>query len=106
MLQVKPKGKQPYLRLDINPDALTPPGMQHLHWVLDSVFGVPWPCWAYAHVSRIDVAGDLYGVRLTDWVWDLPRRSACEVFCRNRELRTIYLGAKKGAPLAVYNKAA
>ncbi len=107
ILQVEPKkGKQHHdLRLDINPDALTPGGLQHLREVLDAVFGAPWACWAFARVSRIDVAVDLPGVALTDWVWDLPRRRAREIFCRGGKLRTLYLGAKKAIPLVVYDKA-
>ena len=106
LLQIGPKkDKHPDLRLDINPGALTPSGMQHLREVLDTICGVPWPCWAFARVSRIDVAVDLPGVALTDWVWDLPRRKSREIFCRGSELRTMYLGAKKADPLVVYNKA-
>jgi hypothetical protein len=106
LLQVGPKkSKKPWLRLDINPEALTPTGMAHLEEKLAEVFGVPWPTWRFARVSRIDVAVDLHGVSLTDWVWDLPKRSAREVICRQKEVRTVYLGAKRASPLVVYNKA-
>ena len=105
LLQVKPKkGKKPWLRLDLNPDALTPSGMVHLCDMLQHIFGVPWPTWRFARVSRIDVAIDLWGVSLTDWVWDLPKRSAREVICRQQEVRTVYLGAKRASPLVIYNK--
>ena len=106
LLQVGPKkGKKPWLRLDINPDGLTPSGMAHLREKLEEVFGVPWPTWRFARVSRIDAAIDLHGVALTDWVWDLPKRQAREVICRQREVRTVYLGAKRASPLVIYNKA-
>ena len=105
LLQVSPKkGKKPWLRLDLNPDALTPSGMAHLCDMLQHIFGVPWPTWQSARVSRVDVAIDLWGVALTDWVWDLPKRSAREVICRQREVRTVYLGAKRASPLVIYNK--
>ena len=105
LLQVGPKkGKKPWLRLDLNPEALTPSGMAHLCDMLQHIFEVPWPTWQSARVSRIDVAIDLWGVALTDWVWDLPKRSAREVICRQREVRTVYLGAKRASPLVIYNK--
>jgi hypothetical protein len=56
-------------------------------------------------VSRIDVAVDLHGVALTDWVWDIPSRNSRDIVCRKREVRTVYLGAKRASPLVVYNKA-
>ena len=105
LLQAGPKqGQKSFFRLDINPLALTPSGMAHLIEKLDDIFGVPWPAWRFARVSRIDVAVDLYGVSLTDWVWDLTGRRSREVICRNNEVRTIYLGAKRQSPLVVYNK--
>ena len=90
--------------LDLNPEALTPSGMAHLCDMLQHIFGVPWPTWRFARVSRVDVAIDLWGVVLTDWVWDLPKRTAREVICRQREVRTVYLGAKRASPLVIYNK--
>jgi hypothetical protein len=106
LLQVNPKkGKKPWLRLDINPDGLTPSGMAHLREKLEDIYKVPWPTWRFARASRIDAAIDLHGVTLTDWVFDLPKRRAREVICRKREVRTIYLGAKRASPLVIYNKA-
>lgn len=66
--------------------------------------GVPWSTWRWAKVSRVDAAVDLYGVYLTDWVWDLPGRGSREVISRQREVRTVYLGAKRMNPMVVYNK--
>ena len=106
LLQVGPKKAQkPFLRLDINPEGLTAVGMAHLQSHLDHAFGIPWPTWRFARVSRIDIAADFHGVDLTNWVWDIPKRSSRELFCRQGELRTLYLGAKRGAPLVIYNKA-
>lgn len=105
LIQAGPKkGKKPYLRLDINPLALTPFGMTHLIEKLEDIFCVPWPTWRFARVSRIDIAIDFYGVSLTDWVWDLKGRRSREIICRDREVRTIYLGAKRQSPMVVYNK--
>jgi len=105
-LQVGPKKpKLPMIRLDINPEGLTPAGMAHLREKLDGIFGIPWLTWRFSRVSRIDAAVDLHGVDLTKWAWDVPKRPSRELICRGREVRTVYLGAKKKTPLVVYNKA-
>jgi hypothetical protein len=104
-LQVGGKNGRPTLRLDINQLALTPDGLNYLQGMLNGIFDLPWPWWGYARVSRIDIAVDLWGVEIADWVWDVPKRPAREAICRQRQVRTIYLGAKKSSPLVVYNKA-
>jgi hypothetical protein len=73
--------------------------------MLEAFFEISWPLWGFARVSRLDIAVDLHGVALSDWVWDLPKRASRELICRDREVETIYLGAKKGSPVVVYNKA-
>lgn len=106
LLQIGPKkGKKPWLRLDINPEGLTQQGMAHLADKLDHLFGVAWSTWRFARVSRIDVAIDLHGVALTDWVWDIANRRSRDIVCREGDVRTLYLGAKRANPLVVYNKA-
>lgn len=69
------------------------------------MFKIPWPTWRFARVSRVDVAIDFYGISLTDWVWDRKGNRSRELICREYELRTLHLGAKRGSPLVIYNKA-
>lgn len=106
LLQAGPKGNKPApcLRLDVNPEALTTSGMAYLEQTLGLLCEAAWPCWRFARVSRLDIAIDVYGVELADWVWDLPRRTARDIVCRKGEVRTLYLGAKTASPLAIYNK--
>ena len=94
-----------WIRLDINPRCLTPEGLSYLCILLKDIFEIPWSVWGFARVSRIDVAVDLHGVALTEWVWDVPKRTSRELICRNREPETIYIGAKKANPVVAYNKA-
>ena len=72
--------------------------------MLNGIFNLPWPWWGYARISRLDIAMDQWGVEISNWVWDMPMRPAREAICRQRQVRT-FLGAKKGSPLVVYNKA-
>jgi hypothetical protein len=64
--------------------------------MLNGIFMLPWSWWGYARVSRFDIAVDLWGVEIADWVWDKPQRVSREAICRQRQVRTIYQGAKKG----------
>ncbi len=56
--QVGGKIGKPTLRLDINPLALTPDGLNYLRGMLNGILMLPWPWWGYARVSRIDMAVD------------------------------------------------
>lgn len=69
LIQVGPKRPSlPTIRVDINPEGLTEIGYQHLWNVMTTVFFLD-PVWLRtSRVSRLDVAADIDGVAMRDWV--------------------------------------
>jgi hypothetical protein len=106
VLQIAPKNDAiPFFRLDINPQAFTPRGLDHLRFMLDDVFNIGWLSLKNASVTRFDTALDLHGVSLNDFMWDIPNRPKRTVHSKHGEVETLYLGGKQGSPMVIYDKA-
>jgi hypothetical protein len=106
LIQVGPKSSaDPPMRLDINPECLTPHGFTHMRNTLTGIILVDWPWVQLARVTRVDAALDVQGCSPNDWAWDMTKRRKRQMYLLDRETRTIYLGDKHGDWLAVYDKA-
>ena len=77
----------------------------YLKEVLETAFCVEWVWLAGARVSRVDAALDLHGIRIDDWIWDMPQRKKRHIISNAGRTETIYLGDKKSRPMVIYDKA-
>lgn len=76
----------PPLRVDFNPNSISPEGAKELHEILDMV--------TCKRLSRIDVAIDYYGKDMSNMEWhEEVERSRRVYTSRMGRLETIYLGA-------------
>lgn len=96
----------PDLRLEFNPAKVGAEGMSSLREVLDKL--LPFGGWdflmAVGHVSRLDVAADLHGVRMHQ-IHVLPQQVLTTKTYENKgKLKTIYVGKPTGSQLTVYSK--
>ena len=105
-LQVGPKRPGvPAIRLDLNPVIFTTTGLEYLKDCLEGSFGIKWVSLAGARVSRVDAALDLHGIKIDDWIWDMPQRKKRHIINNAGRTETIYLGDKKSRPMVIYDKA-
>ena len=94
-----------FYRLDINPVALNARGLAHIQELFDHHFHIGWDALRTGTVTRVDAALDIDGVSIDDFIWDMKQRKKRQTYASSGKYETIYLGAKNGSPLVIYNKA-
>ncbi|MBX6745218.1 MAG: hypothetical protein IRY87_24550 [Acetobacteraceae bacterium] len=100
------KGGGRYFRVEFHPLGLTPAGFKH---VCENMLGfhlmvTPEEILA-AKVTRVDIALDLHGVRLQDFVWKMTGPFLQRPWVKCGKLETLYLGHPKHGAACLYDKA-
>ena len=62
------------------------------------------PILKLGHVTRLNIAVDLKGVTLDDYLWEAPKKQCRALYIHAGELSTAYLGRKRGNCVAIYDK--
>lgn len=97
----------PFLRLDLNPDALTPKGQEHIRATFREGLLIDLDRDVHpVAVTRVDAALDLIGVRIGDFIWDRPGITKRKMIAGKGGIETLYLGSCKAGHLALYDKRA
>ncbi|MEO3470398.1 hypothetical protein AAFN86_00925 [Roseomonas sp. CAU 1739] len=101
----KAKGGGVMLYVYIHPPGLTPPGASY---VVDQVLCMilnraPWEI-AEAKVTRIDIALDLFGVRLEDVAWGVRGKRIRRPFVNAPTLKSLGFGSPKHGAVAIYDR--
>ena len=96
------------VRLDFNPAKLGADGLQELHGILTSVMPDGWRHFVKGgRISRLDVAVDLVGVRMTKLkMQPAISQSSQAWFSTAGKLQTYQWGKPKGTHTQIYNKTA
>jgi hypothetical protein len=93
--------------LEFNPAKLGFDGVSSLDMILTEIFPDGWLYFVkYGRVSRIDVAVDLPGMRMDDFLL-LPQQGIVyQRFLSNGHLKTVYLGTPGSNQTRIYSKSA
>lgn len=107
LLQADPRnGKGGYLRLEWNPARFSVFQMADLFGQFDYYLDLPWFFFWEAKVTRLDIAFDLPGIRVGDYVFDRKLAPIRNCILRKGRLETIYLGQRARGQARVYDKGA
>ncbi len=94
-----------YLRSELLPPGLTPSGFGYLVEHLFAGVLLTHPATLlHARVSRIDMALDLFGVRLRDYAWQRKPAQVWRPWARAGVLETLYHGSPKHGASCMYDK--
>jgi hypothetical protein len=104
--QFGPKdGKPPHCRLEFNPHKMGFDGISGLDSVLEAIFTEGWDYVVKnGRVSRLDVAIDLPGVRMDQFLFLAHQGATYQKFATNGHLETFYFGTSKGNQTRIYSK--
>ena len=106
LIQVGPKNPDDApVRLDLNPECLTPYGFAHMIHTLTGIIQIDLIWVQLGRVTRVDAALDVNGWSPNDFAWDISQRRKRQVYLDAGELRTLYIGGKHGDWLTIYDKA-
>jgi hypothetical protein len=96
------------IRLEFNPSKLGIEGLDHLHNVLSDVIEGGWQAFIKeGRVSRLDVAVDLVGVRMTKLKMVPPKAVVSQTWSSSKgKLQTFQWGKPNGSYTQIYNKTA
>lgn len=101
----RPRAKQSaFARIEFNPSKVGAGGMHEFHTIAASLFPADYT--RHARVSRLDVAVDAYGTRISNLAIRSRRhQKSMVVLGRHGDIETIYLGVRRsGTQIAVYDK--
>ena len=109
LLQIGPKnknGKNPFIRIEFNPNKLGSHGVLTLFSDLTSFIPDSYEyLWKHAKVTRIDIAVDLHGKKVGE-VRFLNKWGTTErIIGTGGEIETIYVGKSTSSQTKIYNKA-
>jgi hypothetical protein len=105
LLQVGPKNSQGgYLRLEWNPDRFTPAQRSSLFKQFDDLLDLPWFWFWHAKVTRVDIALDVDGIKIDNYVFDRKNAPIRHVIAKHGVVETIYLGSNAKGQVRVYDK--
>jgi hypothetical protein len=96
------------VRLEFNPSKLGVAGLEHLHGILSSVISGGWQVFVkHGRISRLDVAVDLVGVRITKLKM-VPKKAVVSQTWNSSKgkLLTYQWGKPTGSYTQIYNKTA
>ena len=108
LLQIGPKipnGKNPFMRIEFNPNKLGPDGMLMLATYLTCFMdtGLEY-FWDYGKVTRVDVAVDLHGVTVGQVRFLNNWGTSERIMGTGGEIETIYMGKSTSDQTKIYNK--
>ena len=99
--------KGPDCRLEFNPSKLGFDGVSDLDSVLSAIFPDGWYYVRnYGRVSRIDIAIDLTGIRMDDFLLLTQQGLVYQCFRTDGHLKTVYLGKPSSNQSRIYSKSA
>jgi hypothetical protein len=88
--------KPPQCRLEFNPNKLGIDGLNDLDNVLAEIFPSGWKyVFKHGRVTRLDIAVDLPGVRMDEFLFLAHQGATYQRFGTNGHLETFYLGTSK-----------
>lgn len=101
----KGEGKVPHFRIEFNPLKIGEKGITDLDNAFYDIFSDGW-LYVVKHgrISRIDVAVDIPGVRMDDFLVLPTMGITHQRIFRDGHLETLYLGSKKGNQTRIYSK--
>jgi hypothetical protein len=106
-LQAHPRnGQGGFLRIEWNPARFSPTQMANVVAQFDDYLDLPWFTFWEAKVTRLDIAVDLPGIRVGDYVFDRKQSPIRQCILRKAHLETIYLGKRARGQARVYDKQA
>ncbi|EPK7285794.1 hypothetical protein NLT72_004262 [Citrobacter farmeri] len=93
------------IRFEFRPQHMDAKAMDHmLEWLSDRLGAIFYRLLARSWVTRIDVALDVYGCKLNDYVWDLKGISAFKDHVNFKGLPGLNLGGKSELRFNLYEK--
>jgi hypothetical protein len=97
--------KPPQCRLEFNPKKLGIDGLNDLDNILGEIFPDGWGYFfKHGRVTRLDVAVDLPGVRMDQFLFLAHQGETYQRFGTNGHLETFYVGTSKGNQTRIYSK--
>lgn len=95
-----------FLRFEWNPSRFDAEQTAHLFGQLEYGLDLPWFYFWQGTVTRIDVAVDLEGIQIGDYVFDRLKAPLRVAYYKKGQLQTVYLGKNAKGQARVYDKAA
>jgi hypothetical protein len=97
--------KPPHCRLEFNPHKLGMDGLNDLDNILAEIFPDGWGyIFKNGRVTRLDVAVDLPGVRMDQFLFLAHQGATYQRFGTNGHLETFYIGRSRGNQTRIYSK--
>lgn len=105
-LQLKPaKNGKLNLRVEFGPQSLTPEGFKHVYEkVLQETLHLSPDQILAGKVTRLDLALDLWGIRLRDFAWSMQGRQIRRPWTKKGGLESMYFGSSKHGAACLYDK--
>lgn len=107
LLQAAARNEQgPFLRAEWNPARFSEVQRQYIFVCLNDMLDVPPPMIGKAQVTRADIAIDLPGVKIGDFVFERTNARYRTPISFNGTLQTLYLGKSSHGQICIYDKGA
>ena len=109
LLQMGPKnnnGKNPFIRMEFNPNKLGPDGMTQIAACLVNFIDTGFEhLWEHGKTTRIDIAVDLHGVKVGQVRFLNNWGTTERIIGTDGQIETIYVGKSTSSQTKIYNKA-
>lgn len=110
LLQAGPRKQsmKGFVRVEFNPNCTGNEGLARLHEICEAgVLGISLhKCLAAATVTRLDLAADIFGPKLDNYLFEAPHKRVRALYTWLGNLTTEYLGKKGSNFVCIYDKGA